>query len=145
MGLQPSFEGPPVGVDRKYIAMQSWGAGVGRGGLQTLEGWDGSVHCAHHIHSVRANQGLSSPITHFTRQGLEAQQKNPGKPPVLPSMNSFSCQAGHGIKMRGHDDAQSGKVRLQSHEVRFLNPTRRMTLDTLPSLSFFTWEMAAWM
>lgn len=119
MGLQPSFEGPPVGVDRKYIAMQSWGGGR----LQTLEGWDGSVHCAHHIHSVRAKQDLSSPITHFTRQGLEAQQKNPRKPPVLPSMNSFSCQAGHGIKMRGHD-SQSGKVRLQSHEVRFLNPTR---------------------
>ena len=56
-------------------------------------------------------------------------------------MNIFSCQVGHRIKMRSQD-ARSKKARLQSHEVRFLNPTSLTAWHTVPSLGFFTWRMA---
>lgn len=43
MGLPQSFEGTPVGADRKHISMQRycWQGGGGGGRLQTLGRWYG--------------------------------------------------------------------------------------------------------
>lgn len=54
-------------------------------------------------------------------------------------MNIFSCQAGHRIKGEGPE------AKTPEPQGQFLNLTDFIALDQLPSLSFFTWEMAVWM
>lgn len=61
-----------------------------------------------------------------------------------PQQVSLVSQNEHFL-LPGWTQVRGQRPRRQSHMVRFLNLTNFITLDRLPSLSFFTWEMAVWM